>query len=112
MFLICFLSKNKKVDIDSDEYILELIKSHDLWPGKTYSEKMSDFSVRCYTLLYFFFFYGSQFLFRPIRIYYLIKNLWTGKHESRAELVLYQTYKKFVLSKKVPNSKKVSENVF
>lgn len=88
-----------KIDIYSDDYILQIVSSHDLWPGQTYNDAMSATSVKVYTLLMFFAFYASNFLFRPQRIYRLLRNLWSNQHESRAELVLAQTFTKFKLSK-------------
>jgi radical SAM superfamily enzyme YgiQ (UPF0313 family) len=93
------LVEEGKIDLYSDDYILQIISSHDLWPGKTYNAKMSSTSVKIYTLVMFFAFYSSNFLFRPHRAFKTIMNLITNKHESRAELVLSQTFTKFRLSK-------------
>jgi radical SAM superfamily enzyme YgiQ (UPF0313 family) len=93
------LVEEGKIDIYSDEYIGEIINSHDLWPGKTYNDEMSSTAVKAYTVVMYLAFYGSNFLFRPQRLYKLIRNLITNKHESRSELVLAQTISKFKLSR-------------
>ncbi len=93
------LRQEGKVDVYDDDYIMQIINSHDLWPGKTYNDKMSSFAVKTYTLVMFAAFYGSNFLFRPQRLFKMIKNLAENKHESRAELVLSQTLTKLKLTK-------------
>jgi len=93
------LEKEKKVNLETDEYLLEIINSHDLWPGKIYNDKMSCLSLKIYSILSYFVFYGSNYLFRPYRIYKTIKNLLTGKHESRAEMIIDQTYRKLLAFK-------------
>jgi radical SAM superfamily enzyme YgiQ (UPF0313 family) len=93
------LVKEGKIDIYSDQYIMEIIGSHDLFPSKTYNDKMSAGAVKIYTFFMYAAFYGSNFLFRPQRLFRMVKNLVTNRHESRAELVLAQTVTKFRLSK-------------
>jgi radical SAM superfamily enzyme YgiQ (UPF0313 family) len=88
-----------KINLYTDEYIEEIISSHDLWPGKTYDDEVSPSAVKIYTLVMFAAFYGSNFLFRPIRLVRFLHNILTNRHESRAELVLSQTFTKFRLSK-------------
>lgn len=93
------LAKEGKVNIYCDDYFMQIISSHDLWPGKTYNDKMSSKIVKMYTVILYLAFYGTNFLFRPIRIYRMIKNLITNKHESKAELVISQTLAKVKLFK-------------
>ena len=93
------LSKEGKVDLYSDEYIMEIINSHDLWPGKVYNDHMSSTAVKTYTVVMYLAFYGSNFLFRPQRLFRTIRNLIRNEHESRSELVISQTLTKFRLSK-------------
>ena len=95
-----------KIDLYSDEYVMEIVNSHDLWPGKTYNDKMSPTAVKIYTVVMYFAFYGSNFLFRPLRLFKMIRNLATNHHESRAELVLSQTFTKLKLSKKESSTSK------
>jgi hypothetical protein len=87
-----------KIDLYSDEYIMEIVSSHDLWPGNTYNDKMTPTSVKIYTILMYLAFYGSNFLFRPQRFFKMMRNLITNQHESRAESVLAQTFTKLRLS--------------
>ncbi len=93
------LVKEGKIDLYSDDYIMSIIGSHDLLPDKTYNDSMSANAVKIYTLIMYLAFYGSNFLFRPLRLIKMIRNLITNKHESRSELVLAQTFTKFKLSK-------------
>ncbi len=95
------LTEQGEVDIYSDEYIAEIINSHDLWPGKTYNASMKSFYIKLYSVIMYFVFYGTNFLFRPQRIFQLLKNIYTGKHESRSELVLAQTLFKFKRAKEI-----------
>ena len=95
-----------EIDLYSDDYIMEIVNSHDLWPGKTYNDKMSPTAVKAYTVVMYFAFYGSNFLFRPLRFFKLVRNLVTNNHESRAELVLSQTFTKLKLSKKETSTTK------
>lgn len=93
------LRNEGKVDVYDENYIMQIIASHDLWPGKTYNDAMSERWVKMYSLLMFVFFYGSNFLFRPQRLFVLLRNLVTNNHQSRAELVLAQTFTKLKLSR-------------
>ncbi len=93
------LSKQGKVDIYSDDYINEVINSHDFWPGKTYNDEMTSFYIRLYSVLMYVAFYGTNFLFRPIRIYRIVRNLMNNTYESRSEFVIYQTLLKLKLVK-------------
>lgn len=101
------LVEDGAIDLYSDEYIIEIINSHDLWPGKVYCNNVSSTTIKVYTLIMYFVFYTSNFIFRPNRFFRLIKNLITSKHESRSELVISQTLSKFAMSKfKDSNRKK------
>ena len=40
-------------------------------------------------------FYGTNYLFKPIRLYKTIKNIIINKHESRGEMALAQMIKRF-----------------
>ncbi|MEX2590176.1 MAG: cobalamin-dependent protein [Chitinophagales bacterium] len=93
------LVSDGEIDLYSDEYIMEIINSHDLWPGKVYNNKISSNTIKFYTVIMYLAFYSSNFLFRPQRFYNLIKNLVTSKHESRSELVISQTLQKLKMSK-------------
>ncbi|MCF8256466.1 MAG: B12-binding domain-containing radical SAM protein [Flavobacteriales bacterium] len=82
------LLKKGQVDLYDDRYIKEIINSYDLWPGKVYAECVSPFFVRLYTLVIMALFYGSNFLFRPIRLFHLMRNVMSDRHESRLELFI------------------------
>lgn len=106
------LSKEGKADIYDDDYMMQIINSHDLWPGKTYSNVLHSTTIKLYTLVMYMAFYGSNFLFRPQRVFRLIRNLITNRHESRGELILSQTFAKFKLAKnQSKNASKISASV-
>lgn len=94
------LAAEGKVSIYDDGYIAEIINSHDLWPGKTYNDRMAPAFIKTYTIVMYIAFYGSNFLFRPIRLFRIIRNLMSMKFESRSELVIHQTLTKLLLAKK------------
>jgi hypothetical protein len=89
------LAKEGKVDLYSQDYMMSIIGSHDLLPDRTYNDAMGAPAIKFYTVLMYLAFYGSNFLFRPQRLFRMIKNMATFQHESRAELVLSQTFTKF-----------------
>jgi len=86
------LQSEGKIDINSDNYIYEIISSYDLWPQKIYSNKMSATSIKIYTFLLLFSFYASNYIFRPTRFFRTLKNIITKKHESRLEQVLHKNF--------------------
>lgn len=82
------LIKEKKLDIYDDNYLMEIINSYDLWPGKVYSNNVSPIFVRFYSVITMIIFYMSNYLFRPHRFFNTMKNIYTKNYESRAELAL------------------------
>lgn len=97
------LTKQGKLNIYNDDCIVEIINSYDLWPNKVYSEKISELSVKMYVFLFTFVFYGTNYLFRPIRLFKTIRNILTNKHESRLEQILYKNFIKNFLNIKSLN---------
>ncbi|MBF0626076.1 MAG: B12-binding domain-containing radical SAM protein [Magnetococcales bacterium] len=62
---------------------------------QSYSEHFSRRQLRIYQLLGYLAFYGTTFLARPIRIYRLIRNLITGRHESKGETIIALFLRRF-----------------
>jgi len=86
------LQEEKKLNIYDDEYIYEIINSYDLWPGKIYCNNISSFMLKIYSFVILITFYASNFLFRPQRFFFTIRNLITQKHESRLEQILHKNF--------------------
>jgi len=93
------LTKEGKVDIYNDQSIIEIINSYDLWPNKVYSKNMSETTVKLYVFLALITFYGTNYLFRPKRLFITLRNIITQKHESRLEQILYKNFFKSILTK-------------
>jgi hypothetical protein len=86
------LTKEGKVDIYKDECIIEIINSYDLWPNKVYSNNMGATMVKLYVFIALISFYGSNFLFRPKRLFITLRNILRNKHESRLEQILHKNF--------------------
>lgn len=94
------LTKQGKLDIYDDDCILEIISSYDLWPSKVYSENISQFLIKLYVFIFTFVFYGTNYLFRPIRFFRTVRNILINKHESRLEQILYKNFLRNLFSLK------------
>ena len=86
------LSKQGKVDIYQDECIIDIINSYDLWPNKVYSNNMGDTMIKTYVFVALISFYGSNYLFRPIRLFRTLRNIIKHQHESRLEQILHKNF--------------------
>jgi len=86
------LTKEGKVDIYKDECIIEIINSYDLWPNKVYSNNMGGTMVKLYVFIALISFYGSNFLFRPKRLFITLRNILRNEHESRLEQILHKNF--------------------
>lgn len=80
------LVKEKKINHD-DDYFSKLAYV-DITETVSYTNYISSRWLRIYNWLGFAIFYGSNYLFRPSRFLRTLKNLKTGKHESRGEMAL------------------------
>jgi anaerobic magnesium-protoporphyrin IX monomethyl ester cyclase len=92
------LTKQGKVDIYKDEGIIEIINSYDLWPSKVYSNNMGETMVKIYVFIALITFYGTNYLFRPQRLFITLRNIVTKNHESRLEQILYKNFFKNILN--------------
>lgn len=86
------LNEKGKLRLDNDQTLIEIIESYDLWPSKVYSERINPTLIKFYILLALVCFYGSNYLFRPLRLVRTLKNLVTHRHESRLEQILYKNF--------------------
>lgn len=80
------LVKEKKITHD-DEYFAKLAYV-DITETVSYTDFISSRWLRIYNWLGFAVFYGSNYLFRPSRFLKTLRNLKTGRHESRGEMAL------------------------
>lgn len=94
------LEAEGKINPDNDDYFERIIVSDTFWGGYFYNDHISASAMRFYRLLYLFVFYFTNFLFRPQRIWYSIRNLWQGRPVSRGEQRLYEVFKRNTLKKK------------
>ena len=83
----------------SDEYWQKLAYV-DISKKISYSNTISSSMLIFYSFLGFAVFYGSNYLFRPKRLYKKIKNLLSGQHESRGEMALHQIITRFAYLEK------------
>jgi radical SAM superfamily enzyme YgiQ (UPF0313 family) len=61
----------------------------------SYCEKVSKNWLVFYNWLAFAVFYGTNYLFRPMRFIRTVRNLMTNQHESRGEMALAQIFSRF-----------------
>jgi radical SAM superfamily enzyme YgiQ (UPF0313 family) len=92
------VGKNK-IKPPSDEYFDGLIPFSDLQFAKSYNEYLTDWILVWIRYLYFAVFYGVMFLRWPMRPIRIIKNLLTGKQESRGEEAIRNILNRKKLSK-------------
>lgn len=80
------LVKEGKIRHD-DEYFAKLAYV-DITETVSYTDRISSRWLRIYNWLGFAVFYGSNYLLRPARFLQTLRNLRTGRHESRGEMAL------------------------
>jgi len=82
------LLSEKKIVPMSDEYFNGLIPFSDLQHAKSYNPLLKDWHLLWARYLYFVLFYGTYYLRRPWRFFFMVSNLIRGKEESRIETSL------------------------
>ncbi|MBI5245727.1 MAG: B12-binding domain-containing radical SAM protein [Elusimicrobia bacterium] len=80
------LVAEKKIT-NSDEYFGKLAYV-DITETVSFTDHISSDALRFYNWAAFFFFYASNYLFRPQRFVRTVRNLMTRRHESRGEMAL------------------------
>ena len=83
-----------KVNPKSDDYWVRIVFADDYTKGITYSKHVGKRGLLFYVFIQTLFFYGSNFLFRPIRFFVTLRNLFTKKYESRAEVTFSELMKR------------------
>jgi hypothetical protein len=81
------LQKEGKVEMD-EEYFYNLTSYTVLRHSRSYSDHIGDKALTMYRLGGVIMFYSISCFLRPIRFYKTIRNLMTGKEESRLDAAL------------------------
>lgn len=82
------LIKEGKIDMLDDRYYEALIDADNLWKVTFYNSNISQNWLRAYFFAYFIIFYGSNFLFRPLRFLITLRNVLTLNSQTRGQYVL------------------------
>jgi len=82
------LSGEGKMAPMSDAYFDSLIPFSDLQSAKSFNDRFADWQLVWLRYAYFVLFYGTMSIRRPSRPLRIIKNLLTGKQESRGEEII------------------------
>jgi len=88
------LSKEKKVNMYDDNFFYNIIYVDTFLNNHFYNNDISKYLLRFYHISLLFLFYSSNFIFHPSRILKTLKNLFTKKYESRAEMALGELMKR------------------
>ena len=78
----------------SDEYFISLSAYSDFSSSVSWNKNMSANRLRFYRLFGTMLFYGASYLLHPGRVIRIIRNLRSGRHESRLESVIATSWKR------------------
>ena len=92
------LLKEGKINMNDDSYFYQIIYVDTFFNNYFYNKNINKYMLRFYHLSYLFVFYTSNFVFHPLRAFRTLKNLLTGKYESRAEMALGELVKRSKIS--------------
>ena len=99
-YLFDKLVKSGAISLDNDDYFMRLIFTDSIMRNYAYNESMSIRWIRFYEIILILTFYGSNYLFRPIRFFRTFKNIFTRKYESRLEMTFSDWLRENKLSPK------------
>jgi radical SAM superfamily enzyme YgiQ (UPF0313 family) len=88
------LVREGKINPNDDEYYFRILRGETFFTSYFYNEHIGQKFLRLYRVVYLLVFYGTNFLFRPQRLYRTIRNIATKRFESRGEIRLYETLKR------------------
>jgi radical SAM superfamily enzyme YgiQ (UPF0313 family) len=88
------LSAEGKVNMYSDTFFYEIIYVDTFFNNSFYNNEINKNILRFYQLLYLGIFYGSNYLFHPTRFFKTLRNMVTGRYDSRAEMALGELIKR------------------
>lgn len=72
----------------SDEYFVKMIFTQSQHKFANYNRNMSRSAMMLLMILGYIIFYSSNYLFRPLRAYRLVRNVSTGKYDTKGEQML------------------------
>lgn len=97
------LVEEKKIDIKSNQYYLDLLDADNIFSVPFYNNKIALPILRLYYLLYLFLFYSTNYIFYPKRFLKLWYNVFHERPQTRGERLLlkmmYRLKKRFSLKK-------------
>lgn len=88
------LCAEKKLDPNDDGYWRSIIYGDDYTKGIYYANHLNRFSLWAHIIIQVIAFYGSNFLFRPVRALRTVRNIVTKNYQSRAEITLAELIKR------------------
>jgi anaerobic magnesium-protoporphyrin IX monomethyl ester cyclase len=94
--------KNGEIDVNSDDYFLSIFYAESFFDNRVYNHHMHRYTLRFYLILYIVAFYSSNYLFRPQRLFYLMRNVITEKAQTRTEKALSDMLKRKAYQVKEP----------
>ena len=103
------LKKKKKVEVN-DVYFNKLHAQFDFTKGDSYCEKVPGTILMILRLMAFLLSYTSIYIARPIRIFRLIKNIFSGKEFFATNLLEQRIYEFFLRKKMKIKEKKISSS--
>lgn len=77
------LKEEGKINMDDGAHFYDLIYVDSFLYYKFYNERIHPFWLKFYQFSAYVIFYGTNFLFRPLRLFKMIKNIHAKKYESR-----------------------------
>lgn len=94
------LQDEGKINLDDEEYYVDLIRADNIWRVKFYNDHIPTIMLKLYFLSYLLIFYISNYIFHPKRIFETIINVWKGTPKSRGQYVLVRIFEQFTFYKK------------
>lgn len=88
------LSEEGKVNMYSDSFFYEIIYVDTFFNNSFYNNEINKNILRLYQIAYLVIFYGSNYLFHPMRLFKTVRNLFTRRYDSRAEMALGELIKR------------------
>jgi len=103
------LLKEGKIDMDNDAYFYQIIYVDTFFNNFFYNTHINKYALRFYLMSYLAVFYTSNFIFHPTRLVKTVRNLWTSRYDSRAEMALGELIKRSKI-KVIPRSEMPAES--
>jgi len=104
------LKKRKKVEVN-DVYFNKLHAQFDFTKGDSYCENVPSSILMILRFMAFLLSYGSIYIARPMRIFRLLKNIFSGKEFFATNLLEQRIYEFFLRRKMKRSEKKISASI-